>query len=85
MTEKWIIENGEVVDTSTGMTFDSFTELLTILNGQSRHLTELSKANEQLQKENKILYDENIQLRTKLLHFHQLKDDVEYLKEKGVF
>lgn len=58
MTEKWIIENGEVVDTSTGMTFDSFTELLTVLNGQSRHLTELSEENKKLKSVNQELRKE---------------------------
>ena len=48
-------------------------------------LNELNEKNQRLQKENKILYDENIQLRNKLLHFIQLKDDVKYLEEKGVF
>ena len=48
-------------------------------------LNQLNDGNEKLKIENKKLYHENIQLRQKLLHFHQLKDDVEYLKEKGVF
>ena len=48
-------------------------------------LNKLHEKNQRLQKENKILYDENIQLRNKLLHFIQLKNDVKYLEEKGVF
>lgn len=49
MTEKWIInDDGEVEDTTTHMTFDSFWELLTVLNGQSRHLNQLSEENRQL-------------------------------------
>ena len=48
-------------------------------------LNQLNDGNKKLKIENKKLYDENIQLRQKLLHFYQLKDDVEYLKEKGVF
>ena len=38
MTERWTIKDGEIVDTETNMTFDSFIEILTVLNGQSRHL-----------------------------------------------
>ena len=52
---------------------------------QCNLMNELNDMNQRLQKENKILYDENIQLRNKLLHFIQLKDDVKYLEEKGVF
>lgn len=48
-------------------------------------LNELSEENQSLNKINKVLYDENIQLREKLLHFRNLKDDVKYLEEKGVF
>lgn len=50
-----------------------------------KKITRILEENQRLQKENKILYDENIQLRHKLLHFIQLKDDVKYLEEKGVF
>lgn len=57
MTEKWIIKNGEVVDTDSNMTFDSFWELLTVLNGQSRHLTELSEENKKLKQVLKELRD----------------------------
>lgn len=46
---------------------------------------DLKSENIKLKKENKILYDENIQLRNKLLHFIQLKNDIKYLEEKGVF
>lgn len=48
-------------------------------------LNELYEENQSLNKTNKVLYDENIQLREKLLHFMNLKDDVKYLEEKGVF
>ena len=39
--EKWIIKNGEIVDTETNMTFDSFMEILTVLNGQSKQINKL--------------------------------------------
>ena len=31
MTEKWIIKNGEIVDTTNNMTFDSFMEIIIVL------------------------------------------------------
>ncbi len=48
MTDKWIIENGEIKDTTTNMTFDSFMEIITVLNGQSKKITGLNKEKEQL-------------------------------------
>lgn len=48
MTERWIIKDGEIVDTETNMTFDSFMEIVIVLNGQSRHLNELYKDKEEL-------------------------------------
>lgn len=57
MTEKYILSNGGVKDTVQGITFDSFSELLVVLNGQSRHLQKLSDENEQLKQENKKLAD----------------------------
>ena len=49
MTKRYIINtNGEIENTSNHMTWDSFTEILIILNGQSRHLEELADENEQL-------------------------------------
>lgn len=48
MTEKWIIKNGEIMDTTTNMTFDSFMEIIIILNGQSRHLNKMTKENKKL-------------------------------------
>ena len=66
MTEKWIIKNGEIVDTTNNMTFDSFMEIIIVLNGQSRHLTQMSKEIEQLNQDIKMIeeradkvYDEN--------------------------
>ena len=56
MTEKFIInQNGEIEDTMTHITFDSFMEILIVLNGQSRQLKKLSEENEQLKQENKEL------------------------------
>ena len=40
------------------MTFDSFIEILTVLNGQSRHLNELHDENQKLQKMNELLIAE---------------------------
>jgi len=48
MTEKWIIKNGEIVDTTNNITFDSFMEIIIVLNGQSRQLTQMSKENKKL-------------------------------------
>lgn len=48
MTEKWIIKNGEIMDTTTNMTFDSFMEIIIILNGQARHLNKMTKENKKL-------------------------------------
>ena len=31
MTKKWIIENGGIKDTGSGMTFDSFMEIIIVL------------------------------------------------------
>ena len=46
---KFIInQNGEIEDTMAHITFDSFMEILIVLNGQSRHLKKLSEENEQL-------------------------------------
>ena len=66
MTEKWIIKNGEIVDTTNNITFDSFMEIIIVLNGQSRHLTQMSKEIEQLTQDIKMIeeradkvYDEN--------------------------
>ena len=66
MTEKWIIKNGEIVDTTNNMTFDSFMEIIIVLNGQSRHLTQMSKEIEQLTQDIKMIeeradkvYDKN--------------------------
>jgi len=60
MTEKRYIinNNGEIENTSNHMTWDSFTEVLTILNGQSRHLTELSEENKKLKSVNQELRKE---------------------------
>ena len=52
MTEKWIIRNGEIVNTETHMTFDSFMEIIIVLNGQSKELANL--------------HEENIDLRLKI-------------------
>lgn len=52
MTERYVINNNcEIENTSNHMTWDSFTEVLTILNGQSRHLEELGEENEQLKQQ----------------------------------
>ena len=69
-----------IIDYSIEPHFEYYT-----LKGATDKLNELAEENQRLQKENKILYDENIQLRNKLLHFVQLKEDVKYLEEKGVF
>ena len=53
-------------------------EVIIELNEQYKEIMELKLIN-------KRLIDENIQLREKLVHFYQLKNDVEYLEEKGVF
>lgn len=56
MTEKFIINgNGEIEDTMAHITFDSFMEILIVLNGQSRQLKKLSDENEQLKKDNEHL------------------------------
>ena len=58
MTEKFIInQNGEIEDTMTHITFDSFMEILIVLNGQSRQLKKLSEENEQLKQQNKQAID----------------------------
>ena len=61
MTEKRYIinNNGEIENTSNHMTWDSFTEVLTILNGQSRHLEELAEENEQLKQALREQLEEN--------------------------
>ena len=67
MTEKFIInQNGEIEDTITHITFDSFTELLIVLNGQSRQLKKLSEENELLKGEVKRLQCINKQLEERL-------------------
>ena len=59
MTEKFIInQNGEIEDTMAHINFDSFMEILIVLNGQSRHLKKLSEENNQLKFENKDLKSE---------------------------
>lgn len=61
-------------------------EVRDMLNAQNEEIILLkNKEIPKLQKENKILYDENIQLRLKFVHFYQLKNDIKYLEEKGVF
>ena len=65
MTEKFIInQNGELEDTMAHITFDSFMEILIVLNGQSRHLKKLSDENDQLKQRvtdlNKLLKSETI-------------------------
>ena len=58
MTGKFIInQNGEIEDTMTHITFDSFMEILIVLNGQSRQLKKLSEENEQLKQQNKQAID----------------------------
>ena len=69
--------------------FSSAPALCDKLNGLTidieDELNQLNDENKKLKIENKKLYDENIQLRQKLLHFYQLKNDIKYLEEKGVF
>lgn len=48
MTEKYILIDGGVKDTVNGITWDSFLELVIVLNGQSRHLQRLTEENEQM-------------------------------------
>ena len=49
MSEKFIInQNAEVEDTISHITFDSFMEIIIVLNGQSRQLKKLSEENKQL-------------------------------------
>ena len=74
----------DILDTLTGekYTMSSYAphmeRICDLLNKQSEDCFKL-------QKENKSLYDENIQLRKKLLDFLHLKDAVKYLDEKGVW
>ena len=74
MTEKWIIENGKIKDTSTNMTFDSFVEILTVLNGQSRRITELASDNKRLK------FQLNDCLNKKLFSRRELEKENEQLK-----
>ena len=72
MTEKFIInQNAEVEDTISHITFDSFMEILIVLNGQSRQLKKLSEENEQLLEENEQLRSEYQRLRRKNKRLHQ--------------
>ena len=67
MTEKFIInQNGEIEDTMTHITFDSFMEIFIVLNGQSRQLKKLSEENELLKGEVKRLQCINKQLEERL-------------------
>lgn len=57
MVDKYSLNNeGGVIDNSNGITFDSFWELLTVLNGQSNRIN-------QLDCEIKNLKNENLELR----------------------
>lgn len=58
MTEKWKLIEGRIIDMETRMDFDSFMEIVPILNGQSIHLQELRKENEYLKKRLKETLDE---------------------------
>lgn len=60
---KFIInQNGEIEDTMAHITFDSFMEILIVLNGQSRQLKKLSEENEQLTPFLNIARDYNLTL-----------------------
>ena len=76
MTDKWIIENGEIKDTTTNMTFDSFVEIITVLNGQSRRITELASDNKRLK------FQLNDCLNKKLFSRRELEKENEQLKEQ---
>ena len=83
MTEKRYIinNNGEIENTSNHMTWDSFTEVLIILNGQSRHLEELGKENEELKQQ--LEDNRNFLIRaSKRLGFKSL-DHLLYTLDKG--
>lgn len=51
MSKKWVMIDCGVKDTATGMTFDSFWELLTVLNGQSRQIKHLAEENKKLREQ----------------------------------
>ena len=75
MTDKWIIENGKIKDTTTNMTFDSFVEIITVLNGQSRRITELASDNKRLK------FQLNDCLNKKLFSRRELEKENKQLKE----
>ena len=77
MTDKWIIENGEIKDTTTNMTFDSFVGIITVLNGQSRRITELASDNKRLK------FQLNDCLNKKLFSRRELEKENEQLKRKN--
>lgn len=62
MTEKWILKDGVVVNTENNMTFDSFTELVIVLNGQSNDIKTLT-----LQEEDRKLYQRELENKIKEL------------------
>ena len=55
MTEKWIIKDGEIIHTATNITFDSFIDIVVVLNGQSKNITQLYDKNKELKYENEYL------------------------------
>ena len=77
MTEKWIIKNGKIVDTESSIIFDSFMEIVIVLNGQSRKLNNLHEENISLKYKNELLQDELKQCKAVID-----KKWREYLKEK---
>lgn len=77
MTEKWIIKNGKIVDAESSIIFDSFMEIVIVLNGQSKKLNNLHEENIALKYKNELLQDELKQCKAVID-----KKWMEYLKEK---
>lgn len=48
MSEKYILENGVIKDTSNNITFHDFVDILILINGQSRKISSLDKENMEL-------------------------------------
>lgn len=87
MTEKYILIEGGVKDTANGITWDSFLELVIVLNGQSRQLQKLSVENEQL-KQTIETQNFNYENAKGIIHssehqIQQLQDEIEQLKQRN--
>lgn len=55
MTEKWIIKNGEIIDTENNISLDSFVDVVIVLNQQSKNIKQLFNENELLKQRNRHL------------------------------